>query len=91
MKGHMSEPTDNIIRIPKSLINCSLDDIKFIMNFKDNPWPNTVSGIIRRVKSINQSIINQTSIAPIFPAKPGSMVRQPNQCSTAKSRLPALA
>ena len=34
---------------------------------------------------INQSI-NQTSIAPISPAKPSSVVRQPNQCSTAKSR-----
>ena len=33
----------------------------------------------------NQSI-NQTSIAPISPAKPGSVARQPNQCSTAKSR-----
>ena len=30
--------------------------------------------------------INQTSIAPISPAKPGSVGRQPNQCSTAKSR-----
>ena len=30
--------------------------------------------------------INQTSIAPISPAKPGSVVRHPNQCSTAKSR-----
>ena len=35
--------------------------------------------------SINRSI-NQTSIAPISPAKPGSVARQPNQCSTAKSR-----
>ena len=34
---------------------------------------------------INQSI-NQTSIAPISPTKPGSMAWQPNQCSTAKSR-----
>ena len=33
----------------------------------------------------NQSI-NQTSIALISPAKPGSVARQPNQCSTAKSR-----
>ena len=32
---------------------------------------------------INQSI-NQTSIAPISPAKPGSVVLQLNQCSTAK-------
>ena len=30
--------------------------------------------------------INQTSIAPISPAKPGLVARQPNQCSTAKSR-----
>ena len=30
--------------------------------------------------------INQISIAPISPAKPGSVARQPNQCSTAKSR-----
>ena len=36
-------------------------------------------------KKENQSI-NQTSIAPISPAKPGSVARQPNQCSTAKSR-----
>ena len=34
--------------------------------------------------SINQ--INQTSIAPISPVKPCSVARQPNQCSTAKSR-----
>ena len=33
----------------------------------------------------NQAI-NQTSVAPISPAKPGSMARQPNQSSTAKSR-----
>ena len=37
--------------------------------------------------NVNQSI-NQTSIAPISPAKPGSVARQPNQCSTAKSRKP---
>ena len=36
-------------------------------------------------QSVNQSI-NQTSIAPISPAKPGSVARQPNQYSTAKSR-----
>ena len=30
--------------------------------------------------------INQTSVAPISPVKPGSVARQPNQCSTAKSR-----
>ena len=30
--------------------------------------------------------MNQTSIAPISPVKPGSVARQPNQCSTAKSR-----
>ena len=36
-------------------------------------------------ESINQSV-NQTSIAPIFPAKPGSVARQLNQCSTTKSR-----
>ena len=36
-------------------------------------------------RSINQSI-NQTSTAPISPMKPGSVVRQPNQCSTVKSR-----
>ena len=35
--------------------------------------------------NINQSI-HQTSIAPISQAKPGSVVQQPNQCSTAKSR-----
>ena len=41
----------------------------------------------RSLNSINkiQSII-QTSIAPISPAKPGSVAWQPNQCSTAKSR-----
>ena len=36
-------------------------------------------------QSINQSI-NQISIALMSPAKPGSVVRQPNQCATAKSR-----
>ena len=35
--------------------------------------------------SINQSM-NQTSIVPISPVKPGSVAQQPNQCSTAKSR-----
>ena len=30
--------------------------------------------------------IKQTSIVPISPAKPGSVARKPNQCSTAKSR-----
>ena len=34
---------------------------------------------------INQSI-NQASISPISPAKPGSVAQQPNQCSTAKLR-----
>ena len=33
----------------------------------------------------NQSI-NKTSIAPISLVKPGSVARQPDQCSTAKSR-----
>ena len=33
---------------------------------------------------INQSI-NQTSIAQITPAKPGSVARQPNQCSGKRS------
>ena len=31
-------------------------------------------------------LINQTSTAPISPAKPGSVARQPNHCSTAKSK-----
>ena len=31
----------------------------------------------------NNQSSNQTSIAPISPAKPGSVARQPNQCSTA--------
>ena len=39
----------------------------------------------QRSKSINQSI-NRTSIVPIFPAKRGSVARQPNQWSTAKPR-----
>ena len=34
---------------------------------------------------LNQ-LINQTSTAPISPAKPGSVARQPNQCSTAEPR-----
>ena len=41
--------------------------------------------------SINQSIkqpinqsINQTSIVPVSPVKPGSVARQPHQCSIAK-------
>ena len=41
--------------------------------------------IQKRLVIINQSV-NQTSIASISPAKPGSVARQPNQCSTAKSR-----
>ena len=39
--------------------------------------------------NVNQSInhsFNQISIAPISPAKPGSVVRQPNWCSIAKSK-----
>ena len=40
---------------------------------------------MQKLSFLNQSI-NQTSIAPISPAKPGSVARQPNQCSTAKSR-----
>ena len=41
---------------------------------------------LSRHQSINQSnSIKQTSIAPISPAKPGSVARQPNQCSTAMS------
>ena len=34
---------------------------------------------------LNQSI-NQIFIVPISPVKPGSVARQANQCSTAKSR-----
>ena len=30
--------------------------------------------------------INRNCIAPISPAKPGSVAQQPNQCITAKSR-----
>ena len=33
--------------------------------------------------SMDQSI-NQTSITPISPGKPGSVARQPNQCSHSK-------
>ena len=36
--------------------------------------------------AVGYNTINQTSIAPISPAKSGSVVRQPNQCWTAKSR-----
>ena len=36
-------------------------------------------------QSINQSI-NKTSIVPISPAKPGSVARQPNQCSLANTK-----
>ena len=43
-----------------------------------------ISGPTDRSVPINQ-LINQTSVAPISPAKPGSLGRQPNQCSTAKS------
>ena len=39
-----------------------------------------------RVKCICNQSINQTSISPISPAKPGSAAPQPNQCSTVKSR-----
>ena len=48
-------------------------------------YSSVVQCIAVRIVSINQSI-NQTSIASISPAKPGSKARQPNQCSTAKSR-----
>ena len=37
-----------------------------------------------KAENINQSI-NQTSIAPISPERPGSVAWQPNQCSIAKS------
>ena len=53
-----------------------------------NRYRNMCSSLMLRYSQkqlINQSI-NQTSIAPISPAKPGSEARQPNQCSTAKSR-----
>ena len=39
-----------------------------------------------KARSKRYQSIKQTSIAPISPAKPGSMARRPNQCSTAKSR-----
>ena len=52
----------------------------------------SMADVIHRIRildatelSINQSI-NQTSIAPISPVKPGSLARQPNHCSTAISR-----
>ena len=41
--------------------------------------------------SMSKSIINQTSIASISLAKPGSVMRQPNQCSTEKSRKQSLS
>ena len=51
-------------------------------------WNQVQTG--HRLQSIGDYILNQsikqTSIAPISPAKPGSVARQPNQCSTAKSR-----
>ena len=43
------------------------------------------SEVVLFLRFINQSI-NQTSIMPISPAKPGSVAWQPNQCSPAKSR-----
>ena len=38
---------------------------------------------VKYIQSISR-LINQTSIAPISPAKPGSVARQLNQCSTPK-------
>ena len=46
-------------------------------------WPFMVTKSIINISLFNQSI-NQTSIAPISLAKPGSVAQQPNQCSTAK-------
>ena len=37
-------------------------------------------------QSINQSVNQSNFHSANIPAKPGSVVRQPNQCSTAKSR-----
>ena len=51
----------------------------------DIPFGVPEGSVLDPLDSINQSI-NQTSIAPLSPAKPGSVMRQPNQCSTAKSR-----
>ena len=53
-------------------------------------WGPEVGSLFSRNKHmediyINQSI-NETSIAPISPARPGSVTRQPNQRSSAKSR-----
>ena len=48
-----------------------------VVLFMDKPVTN--------VQSINLSI-NQLSIAPLSQAKPGSVARQPNQCSTVISR-----
>ena len=63
--------------------------------FRGRPFPipnicivvshNAVACTCGSKQQIYQSI-NQTSITPISPAKPGSVARQPNQCSTAKSR-----
>ena len=47
-------------------------------------WRNSHEVKAFHTQSINQ--VNQTSIAPISPAKPRSVARQLNQCSTAKSR-----
>ena len=49
----------------------------------DLPLAEALWAALSQFNSIYQSI-NQISIAPITPAKPGSVAQQPNQCSTAK-------
>ena len=72
-------------------IKTTFDRIGIEVNAHDTTiLPNTLPGITNMshaymVPSINQSI-NKNSIAPISPATTGSVVRQPNQCSAAKSR-----
>ena len=60
-------------------------DISYVHNHMDTGMAYRCVNSVRQTvcSNFNQSV-NQTSIAPISLAKPGSVARQPNQCSTAK-------
>ena len=76
---HEEQPVNSL----SPLLACHISSVM------EEMWLISSKGITLSAPRINQSInqsINQTSRAPISPAKPDSVARQPNHCSTAKSR-----
>ena len=83
-QSHLLRPLTGTHSIKLELwLNVLCIDVQMYVTFKYIRHLMQVT--FKYIRHFNQSI-NQISIAPISPAKPGSVARQRNQCPTANSR-----